>query len=122
MAEPIINFDSIFSKEQLEYITSSVAEQAKIIFGSKLYDVILYGSYARGNFTEWSDVDIMILADVDELTAKKLDKELTHCLLDLDYRMNLLLSIIVVPLSRFEYFKEDYPFYIDVSKEGVHLC
>ena len=122
MAEPIINFDSIFSKEQLEYITRSVTEQARVVFGSKLCDVILYGSYARGNFSEWSDVDIMVLADVDELTAKRLDKELTHRLLDLDYRMNLLLSIIVVPFSRFEYFKEDYSFYIDVRKEGVHLC
>ena len=122
MTTPIINFDSIFSREQLEYITQSVTEQARAVFGDTLREVILYGSYARGDYKEWSDVDIMILADVDELTAKKLDKELAKRLSNLDYRMNMLLSTIIVPFSRFEYFNEHYPFYMNVRKEGIRLC
>lgn len=122
MAAQIINFDTIFSEEQLNYITQSVTEQARMVFGSELRDVILYGSYARGDFTEWSDVDIMILADVNELTAKRLDKELTRRLSDLDYRMNMLLFTIVVPFTRYEYFKDHYPFYMNVRKEGIRLC
>lgn len=116
-----INFDSIFSKEQIEYIMHHVTEQAKEVFGDKLCDVILYGSYARGDFGEWSDVDIMILADTDELTVKRLDRELTERLFDLDFRMNMLLSIIVVPFTRFDYFKEHYPFYKNVREEGVSM-
>lgn len=122
MTTPIINFDSIFSREQLEYITQSVTEQARAVFGDTLREVILYGSYARGDYKEWSDVDIMILADVDELTAKKLDKELAKRLSNLDYRMNMLLSTIIVPFSRFEYFNEHYPLYMNVRKEGIRLC
>lgn len=122
MTASMINFDSIFSKEQLNYITQTVTNQAHTVFGNMLRDVILYGSYARGDQREWSDVDIMILVDVDELTAKRLDKELTKQLSHLDYRMNMLLSTIVIPFSRFEYFKEHYPFYRNVQKEGIRLC
>jgi len=64
----------------------------------------------------------MILADIDDLTAKKLDRELAKRLSNLDYRMNMLLSIIVVPFSRFKYFNEYYPFYMNVRKEGVRIC
>ena len=39
------------------------------IYGLHLKSVILYGSYARGDYTPESDVDIMILVDLpdDEL-------------------------------------------------------
>jgi predicted nucleotidyltransferase len=117
-----IDFPSIFTKEQLAYIAQSVTEQAREVFGGTLRDVILYGSYARGDYEEWSDVDMMVLADVDDLTGKKLEAGLLKRLGDLNHHMNLLLSILVVPNDRFEYFKEYLPFYTNVNQEGVRLC
>ena len=35
------------------------SQQVKMIMGSKLDKVILYGSYARGDYNEHSDVDII---------------------------------------------------------------
>ena len=117
-----IDFPSVFTKEQLAYITKCVTDQARVVFGDTLRDVILYGSYARGDFGEWSDVDMMILADVDDLRGKRLESDLLKRLGDLNHHMNLLLSILVVPIDRFEYFKEYMPFYASVSREGVRLC
>ena len=116
-----IDFPSIFTKEQIFFITTCVTEEAQMLFGNTLKDVILYGSYARGDHEEWSDVDMMILADVDAMTGKKLEDELSYQLNDLNYHMNLLLSILVVPSARFEYFKNHLPFYINVQKDGVRL-
>ena len=41
------------------------------IYGAHLKSVILYGSYARGDYTPDSDIDIMILVDlsVEEMDA-----------------------------------------------------
>lgn len=49
-------------------LTDYLAEIQKI-YGLHLKSVILYGSYARGDYTPESDVDIMILVDLpdDEL-------------------------------------------------------
>lgn len=117
-----INFPSRFTEEQLAYIGQSVVKTAHQICGDKLRDVILYGSYARGDYKEWSDVDIMVLADADDTECKKMDNTLMQSLLELDYHMNLLLYIIVTPYARFKQMKHDYPFYNNVDREGKSLC
>lgn len=45
--------------------------EIKKIYGTHLRKVILYGPYARGEFGENSDVDIMILLDISDLELKK---------------------------------------------------
>jgi len=115
----MIDFPSVFTEEQISYITQTVADKAREVYGEKLRDVILYGSYARGDFEEWSDVDIMIIADADDSVCRKLGNVLGDDLWDLNYRMNGLLSLIEVPYSRFNRMKNHYPFYTNVLKEGV---
>ena len=41
------------------------------IYGKHLQSVILYGSYARGDFTKDSDVDIMILLNLTKTQILK---------------------------------------------------
>ena len=118
----MIDFPSLFTEEQLNYIGQCVAEAAQQICGDKLRDVILYGSYARGDFQEWSDVDIMVLVDGDDTECRQIDSVLTHTLCELDHRMNLLLYIVVTPYARFEHMKRAYPYYRNVDKEGKRLC
>ena len=117
-----IDFPSVFTDEQVKYIGQRVVDAAREICGDKLREVILYGSYARGDFKEWSDVDIMVLANADDLECKRLDNELMNTLFDLDNHMNLLLSVMVTPNARFERMKGAYPFYRNVMKEGKRLC
>ena len=44
----------------------------KKVFGEKFQSVILYGSYARGDYDEESDIDIMITVDMSREELKKL--------------------------------------------------
>ena len=37
------------------------AKDMKALFGKDLSKVVVYGSYARGDYTQNSDIDIMIL-------------------------------------------------------------
>ena len=41
--------------------------EVKNLFGGSLRQVILYGSYARGDYREDSDVDVMILVDLTDM-------------------------------------------------------
>jgi predicted nucleotidyltransferase len=118
----MIDFPETFTGDQIKFITEYVVEKARELLGEKLKGAYLYGSYARGDFKEWSDVDIIILADMEQAECQKKDLILLEMLSEIDYHMNLLLSVIVTPYERFEYFKEDYPFYTNIIKEGVSLC
>ncbi len=48
------------------------ANQVKEHIGENLSSIILYGSYARGDYRENSDVDIMILTQLQDEEIKKI--------------------------------------------------
>ena len=87
-------------------------------YGEKVRDVILYGSYARGQFTENSDIDILVLVD-DTLNPFEVRENLSDLLLDILLDEEELVSVIVLPESFFENY--NYPFMINVKKEGVKI-
>ena len=47
-------------------IVLKFSQQVKKLLGQKLDKVILYGSYARGDYNEHSDIDIMILTTLTD--------------------------------------------------------
>ena len=46
---------------RVDDLLKQYVNKIKAIYGSHLKTVILYGSYARGDYREDSDIDIMIL-------------------------------------------------------------
>jgi predicted nucleotidyltransferase len=118
----MIDFPSLFTKEQIDYIGRSVVAAARLVCGDRLRDVILFGSYARGDFQEWSDVDVIVLADANDAKCRQISELITEELFDLIYHMNLLLSFLVTPYAHFENMKDIYPFYRNIDKEGIRLC
>lgn len=48
----------------LPFLLESYREAVVQILGNRLKRMILYGSYVRGDFGQDSDLDIMILADI----------------------------------------------------------
>ena len=49
--------------ERIHDIMYKFAQQIRSIFGDSLKKVVVYGSYARGDYQKNSDIDIMILVD-----------------------------------------------------------
>ena len=60
----------------INIIVALLANKAKEIASDKLVKVILYGSYARGDYEEWSDIDVMVLVNGDDHTTKLFEQEL----------------------------------------------
>ena len=50
----------------IQKILNNFLEEVKIMLGKRIKKIILYGSYARGDYTKNSDIDIMILTDLTE--------------------------------------------------------
>lgn len=93
------------------------------ILGNRVKKVILYGSYARGDYNESSDIDIMILTDLtDEEIIKFRDKILDYTYdLEWDNNFNFMLSPLIKNIDKFNYWLEAMPFYMNIEKEGVIL-
>ena len=50
--------------DSINIVLQRYVEEIKKIYGVHVKQVILYGSYARGDYNKDSDIDIMILLDV----------------------------------------------------------
>ena len=101
-------------------LTQYLSEIQKI-YGADLKSVILYGSYARGDYTSDSDVDIMLLVDLAPEEMDTYSDELS----ELGYEYNVDYGIWMMPIVKnLQHFKKwvaSYPFYSNVQKEGVVL-
>lgn len=109
------------TKIQIDRILSEVAVQAKLLFTDKLKSVILFGSYARGDFDEDSDIDIMILADIASQEVCSYTGALRDRVFELEIECDCVLSLCVVPQSVFARFKDILPFYKNVQRDGVRI-
>ena len=111
------------SKNELKHITDVISNKAKIIFADKLMSVILYGSYARGDNHTFSDIDIMIIANIDSEKLSEYREKLAKISSDLsmDSEDCITISIAIQDQYTFDKFKEVLPFYQNVINEGVYL-
>lgn len=91
----------------------------KKIFGSHLSKVIVYGSYARGNYQDNSDVDIMVLVNLTEAEIKKLENAVYDVAFEIEIDMGIDISPIIKSEAQYEYWVDILPFYRNVREEGV---
>jgi predicted nucleotidyltransferase len=107
-------------KTMLDLIEQYV-EAVKKIYGSHVRQIILYGSYARGDFRPDSDVDIMILLDMSDLELKAYAQQLSYMTYDFNMDNDLDIKPIAKSEAHFKKWIVNYPFYSNVYKEGVVL-
>jgi len=105
----------------LNEITERICAAAKEVLGDKLEKVILYGSYARGDYNEYSDVDIFVLADIAQEDCCKTGLKISGFASDLELEYNILICPHVTSSEIFGTYSDTLPFYMNVIKEGVEL-
>ncbi len=91
------------------------------MFGERAKKIILYGSYARGDFDKSSDIDIMILTDFTDKEIVEYSEKIWNFAYDIELENNVLISPLIKNIDKFNYWLEILPFYSNVQKEGVVL-
>ncbi|MDE6405963.1 MAG: nucleotidyltransferase domain-containing protein [Lachnospiraceae bacterium] len=107
--------------QNIHDILKKYVEDVKKLYGNHLKTVILYGSYARGDFRLDSDIDIMILVGLTEQEIKKEERRLSKITFEYDFDYDLSIMPIVKNIDHFNRWLRAYPFYYNVKKEGVEL-
>ena len=82
--------------------------------------VILFGSYARGDYKSDSDIDLLILLDKDKITHADA-KRIAYPLYDIEFETGKIISPLILSKKRWETKHRITPFYKNILKEGVVL-
>ena len=102
-------------------IIMSFARKVRRILGKNLKQVILYGSYARGDYTEDSDIDIMVLTTLTDKEIEQIETEIYDLAFDYLMDSGVDISVVIKNEEQFNYWLGALPFYDNVRKEGMVL-
>jgi predicted nucleotidyltransferase len=101
---------------ELNLILKEISKAYREVYRSDLVSIILYGSYARGDYQKDSDIDIVAIVKGDRELKKVWDISS-----DLELEYGTIVSPTVIPFEEFEKYKDDLPYYRNIQKEGVKI-
>jgi predicted nucleotidyltransferase len=88
-------------------------------YGDKIDSIILFGSVARGEAREESDIDILVVAVGDRFRMRR---ELSGIVLDILLETGEYISVKTLSIEDFNFLKEEESSFLsNVIKEGVFI-
>ena len=109
------------SNPRVSGVTQKVVQAAQATLGDKLDKVILFGSYARGDFDEDSDIDFLIIAHITQEEAGIERRNIRSRLPGIDLEYDMTVSLHVTGSHVFYDYVDTLPFYKTVMQEGMVL-
>ena len=107
------------TQEEAFAIFREAVEECRKVLDGKLRDAYLYGSYARGDFHEWSDIDILLTVDMTPEELTKYRHLISIVNNDLSLKYDVTVSTTAKPLEQFNRYADVMPYYRNVLREGI---
>ena len=105
--------------DRIHNIVYQFSQELKNIIDKKLSKIIVYGSYARGDYNRNSDVDIMILVKMSNSDIKKIENQVYDLAFEIEMNTGIDISPIIKNKDEYKYWLDTLPFYKNISDEGV---
>ena len=106
------------TKSQLEAIEEEMVNYYRSVYGDSIDTIILYGSYARGDYSDDSDIDITAIVRGNRVELQKKLKKMWDFSTEVGLAYDVIVNPTVIPYDEFEQYKEKLPYYRNIVKEG----
>ncbi len=107
------------TRQELQEVLEDLSQKIYDALGDALDKIILYGSYARGDNSADSDVDIIVLVDMDAAELKAARRRLNLIFSRVGLQHDLLLSLVLKNRTDFYHGLKVLPFYQNIIRDGV---
>ena len=109
------------TKTQLNRITQQISQYYYSVYGDNIVAIYLYGSYAREDFDEESDIDITAIVKGNRIDLQDKLKKIWDVSADIGLENDVIISPTVRPFTEYEQYKYVLPYYISIWKEGKRI-
>ncbi len=100
----------------IKEILKQFKEEIEKLYGKRLKDIILYGSWARSEATDESDIDLIVILKGEVIPGKEIDR-MIDTITEINLKYGVLLS--VYPVSSKDYSTVNSPLLINARREGM---
>ena len=107
-------------REDIRPVLQELKKCLKDTYGDRLHSVVLFGSSARGDFTEESDVDVLVVLK----SIIDFDKDFNTIFdltLNVEKNYDDFVMISAIPAKEEDYLSKVTPFLLNVRKEGIQI-
>jgi len=101
---------------QIGHILKEFREKAEKLYGKRLKNIILYGSWARGQATEDSDIDLAVILEGEVDPCREIDA-MIDLITDINLDFETLLSVF--PLAVTDFKQLNSPLLLNLQREGI---
>ena len=101
---------------RIREILKEFREEIEKLYRKRLKSIILYGSWARGDATEESDIDVLVVLEGEVIPGKEIDR-MIDIITEINLKHGVLIS--VYPISEKNYSTINSPLLINVRREGM---
>ncbi|MCF0059053.1 nucleotidyltransferase domain-containing protein [Dyadobacter sp. CY356] len=105
--------------ESVARLTEEFVSQVSELYGDRLNKVILYGSYARGEQHEDSDVDYLVVLNDEDIKTFKEISNLSPITFELSLSYSI--SVSAIPVTQTKFKQNWSPLYQNVHEDGIML-
>ncbi|MCM1254443.1 MAG: nucleotidyltransferase domain-containing protein [Clostridium sp.] len=109
------------NSEVVEKIKTEAPNMVKKFMENDLIKVLLYGSCARGDFKECSDVDIALLTKGKREDNWKYNDKIDEVATELALKYFAVVNFVLLPYDEFEEKKDWYGYFKNIAREGIAL-
>lgn len=109
------------TKNQLNLITRQIAKSYRSVYGDSIVAIYLYGSYARGEYDEESDIDIAAIVRGNRRDLQNKLKLVWDASADIGLENDVIVSPSVIPYDEYEAYRQILPYYMNIQKEGKQI-
>lgn len=103
---------------QIQTILKETYDELKSLYADRLKEVILFGSYARGDYMNESDIDLILLLDNLNDVASEGDKY-RPIVSRISLKYDTVVSII--PFRFDDFYQKMTPLTLNIQREGIRL-
>lgn len=116
-----MEYNLALNDETIRAVKDDVVYEVRNLMKGDLVEIILYGSCARGDYTDDSDIDIALITNCDRLEAKKYSRELAGIATKLAMKYFAVVNFVCLPFEEYSTKNKWYEYFRNIQEEGEVL-